>query len=98
MDPLVTALEISLFIDVLEGLTNIYNDLPQPIEPNHPDSLSARQTVYNLYNHLIIQLIRSGIDLQPHIAHLRQLFEDLIQAIDRAHNTRSPGPALARPQ
>ena len=87
MDTLHSALEISTFLDILQGLKNIYNDLPVPIIPQTADSLTARQTAYNLYNHLSLQLIRAGIDLGPHIPTLLETYTQVIAAIHKAHGT-----------
>ena len=90
----VQPLEITIFIDIFQGLTDVYDFLPTPAIPEPAASETARNTALNLYNHLTLQMIRSGIPLSNHLELLRAHLRLLITAIHKAHNTQPIGPTF----
>jgi hypothetical protein len=81
--------EVSILLDVLYGISKIYENIPAPYERKIAESKAAQHTIYNLYNHWMLLLWRARIHLQAYEQEFLIARNSIILAIHRAHGTNT---------
>ena len=81
------SVEVILFKDALEALIQLYEFLPIPLTENSTQSRTARQTILNIYQHILRLLDRANIDYSLQEVNLILLRIKLLTAIHNAYGT-----------
>jgi hypothetical protein len=90
-----TPAAIIIFIDLFQRLTDFFNSVTPPIEPNVIQSHATRITIFNLHHQIQMQLDRASIPYRDYHSRITQAQEGLMQAIHKAYNTSDEAHPLS---
>ncbi len=90
-----TPAAIIIFIDLFKKLTDFFNAITPPTEPNVIQSHATRITIFNLHHQIQMQLDRALIPFHDYHSRIYQAQAELMQAIHRAYNTSDEAHPLA---
>jgi hypothetical protein len=90
--------EVQFVLAYLQHTTQLDQSFARQSTAKLLDSLSTRQTLYGLYQQMLLHLVRTGYTLEPYLEDFRQAYTELIKAVHNAHATHQEPPYTEVPR